>query len=154
MTDESACARARTEARRRRQRGLTLVELMVVIAIIGLIASLVAFNVFGAFDQASGQAARTDVNTLSSAVQQYRLDMGELPDERAGLEALLTAPSGARRPERYRPGGYVQKLPDDPWGRPYIYAYPGEFGEFDIYTLGRDGEPGGDGPDADIGSWE
>ena len=151
MTDVKA---AKRRPARRRQRGLTLVELMVVIAILGLIAGLVAFNVFGAFDQASGQAARTDVNTLSSAVQQYRLDMGRLPEERDGLQALVSVPSGAARKERYRPGGYIQKLPEDPWGRPYVYAYPGEFGEFDIYTLGRDGEPGGEGPDADIGSWQ
>ena len=146
---------ARTlRSRLRRQRGLTLVEVMVVIAILGLIAGLVAFNVFGALDQAQGQAARTDVQTLSSALGQYRVDMGQLPTQQQGLEALTAPPSGLRRPERYRPGGYINRLPEDPWGRPYQYAFPGEFGEFDVYSLGRDGVPGGDGPDADIGSWQ
>lgn len=154
MTDVHERIEAETAERRRRQRGLTLVELMVVIAILGLITGLVAFNVFGALEQAKTQTARSDVGTLSGALGQYRLDMGELPSQNDGLEALVSVPSGARRAERYRPGGYIQRLPEDPWGRPYLYDNPGEFGEFDVYSYGRDGEPGGEGPDADVGSWQ
>lgn len=144
-----ATAHART-----RQRGLTLVELMVVVAILGLLATIVVLNVLPAQDQAAAQKARTDIAAIESALTQYRLDNLDYPSQQAGLSALTAPPSGLRQPERYRPGGYVQRLPDDPWGRPYQYAYPGEFSEFDVYSLGRDGQPGGEGPDADIGSWQ
>ncbi|MEM9809645.1 MAG: type II secretion system major pseudopilin GspG [Pseudomonadota bacterium] len=140
--------------RKTKERGLTLVELMVVILILGLISSIVVFNVLPAADKAAVQTARTDISRIQSALTQYRLDMQSFPTQGQGLEALTRLPDGVRRAERYRPGGYVQSMPEDPWGNPYVYIYPGEFGEFDIISYGRDGRPGGEGPDADIGSWE
>ena len=142
------------DKRKNNQRGLTLIELMVVIVIIGLISVLVVPNVFGALSQANGEKARTDIRTLKAAVQMYRVDMQSLPPAQVGLQALREVPRGVRRPERYRPGGYVEALPQDPWGNDYVYIFPGEFGEFDIVSYGRDGRPGGEGLDADIGSWQ
>jgi general secretion pathway protein G len=138
------------------QRGLTLVELMVVIVILGVLTTIVAVNVLPAGDTAKVQAARTQISVFSTALQQYKLDNGQFPTEDQGLEALVNAPQNLRRPDRYREGGYLDKptLPLDPWDNPYQYVTPGEFGVFDIYSLGRDGRPGGEGPDADIGSWQ
>ena len=141
-------------ATRRRQRGLTLVELLVVVAILGLISTVVVINVLPALDDSRVEKARTDIASTEAALQQYRLDNLDYPSDRAGLAALRQAPSDLRQPERYRAGGYIQRLPEDPWGSPYQYAYPGELGEFDVYSLGRDGRPGGEGLDADIGNWE
>ena len=137
-----------------KQRGLTLVELMVVILIIGLISGIVVFNVLPALDRASVQTARTDITRIQTALTHYRLDMQTFPTQAQGLQALVEVPRGVRRPERYQPGGYVQNLPDDPWGNPYVYIYPGQFGEYDILSYGADGRPGGEGLNADIGSWE
>ena len=139
---------------RKRQRGLTLVELLVVVAILGLISTIVVINVLPALDQSSVQKARTDIASIEAALQQYRLDNLDYPSDQAGLAALRAAPSDLRQPDRYRQGGYIQRLPDDPWGNPYQYAYPGELGAFDVYSFGRDGRPGGEGLDADIGNWE
>jgi general secretion pathway protein G len=136
------------------ERGLTLVELMVVIVIIGLISGIVVFNVLPAADKAAVSTARTDIKRLEAALTQYRLDMQSFPSQQQGLNALVELPQGARRPERYQTGGYVKGLPSDPWGNPYVYLYPGEFGEYDIISYGRDGRPGGEGLDADIGSWQ
>ena len=141
-------------AARQRQRGLTLVELLVVVAILGLLSTIVVLNVLPARDQASVQKARTDIAAIEGALQQYRRDNLDYPSGRAGLDALRTPPGDLRQPERYRQGGYIQRLPEDPWGNPYQYAYPGELGEFDVFSYGRDGRPGGEGLDADIGNWE
>ncbi|MEM9989949.1 MAG: type II secretion system major pseudopilin GspG, partial [Pseudomonadota bacterium] len=126
--------------KKRHQRGLTLVELMVVIVILGVLSTIVAVNVLPAGDTARVQAARTQISVFSNAMQQYRLEIGSYPTEEQGLEALVQAPRGLRRAERYRPGGYLDKstIPLDPWDNPYEYARPGEFGEFDIYSYGRD----------------
>lgn len=137
-----------------KQRGLTLVELMVVIVIIGLISGIVVFNVLPAADKAAVSTARTDIKRIQTALTQYRLDNQSYPTQAQGLMALVEQPRGLRRPERYQTGGYIQSLPEDPWGNPYVYIFPGEFGEFDIVSYGRDGRPGGEGLDADIGSWE
>ena len=150
----STLAGSREAARRARQRGLTLVELLVVVAILGLLSTVVVLNVLPARDRAAVQKARTDIASIETALQQYRLDNLDYPSQRAGLTALTDAPADLRQPDRYRTGGYIQRLPEDPWGTPYQYAYPGELGEFDVYSLGRDGRPGGEGLDADIGNWE
>ena len=138
-----------------RQRGVTLVELLVVIVIIGVLSTIVAVNVLPAGDTARIQAAKTQIGIFSTALQQYKLEIGSYPTEDQGLEALVQAPANIRQ-DRFRPGGYLDKpkLPLDPWDNPYQYKIPGEFGAFDIYSYGRDGKPGGEGLDADIGSWQ
>lgn len=138
---------------RREEAGFTLVELMVVILIIGLLATVVAINVLPSQDRAMTEKARADIATLEQAVEMYRLDLLAYPDTEQGLEALASPPDGLARPERYRPGGYIKRLPEDPWGTPYQYLQPGEHGPFDIYSLGADGRLGGEGQNADIGNW-
>ncbi|MEM9838284.1 MAG: type II secretion system major pseudopilin GspG [Pseudomonadota bacterium] len=139
---------------KQKQRGVTLIELMVVIVIIGLIGGIVAFNVFGQLERARVQTARTQIDRLETALQQYRLDNQSYPSQQQGLFALVEMPNGLRRPERYAPGGYIDNLPRDPWDNPFVYIYPGEFGDFDLISYGADGRPGGEGLDADIGSWQ
>ena len=139
------------EARRKRA-GFTLVELMVVIVIIGLLATVVAINVLPSQDKAMVGKARADISVLEQAIETYRLDNLVFPDD---LQALVSAPAGLARPERYRQGGYVRRLPEDPWGNPYQYRRPSAHGgQFDVYSLGADGREGGEGNDADLGNWE
>ncbi|WP_031549655.1 type II secretion system major pseudopilin GspG [Parvularcula oceani] len=142
--------------KRRQQRGVTLVELLVVIVILGVLGTIIAVNVLPAADQARTQAAATQIDNFSQALQSYYLDHSTYPDNSQGLEALVTPPQGLRTAGRYRPGGYLggNSVPADPWGNDYVYNYPGEFGQFDILSYGRDGRPGGEGPDADITSWD
>ena len=133
--------------------GFTLVELMVVVVILGLLATVVMINVLPSQDRAMREKAKADISTLEQAVETYRLEMLTYPTTAQGLQALVQAPAGLSRPERYRDGGYIRRLPDDPWGQPYQYAYPGEHGRFDVYSFGADGAKGGEGEDADIGNW-
>lgn len=137
----------------RRAAGFTLVELMVVIVIIGLLATVVMINVMPSQDRAMVEKARADVSVLEQAVETYRLENLVYPRTEQGLDALVQAPAGLARPERYRKGGYVRRLPADPWGNPYQYRQPGRNGAFDIFSLGADGAEGGEGDNADIGNW-
>lgn len=137
----------------RRQRGITLIELLVVLSILALISALVVVNVLPERDRASARKAKIDIGTIENALDQYRLDMFSYPTTEQGLEALVTAPAGDARTDQYRPGGYLRAVPVDPWGRPYRYRYPGERGAVDIFSLGADGEPGGEGVNADIVNW-
>lgn len=139
-------------ARRRRQRGITLIEVLVVLTILGLISALVLVNVLPELDKSAVKTARIDISNIESALDQYRLDMFNYPSTEDGLAALVTAPSGTDA-EKYRPGGYLRAAPKDPWGNPYQYRFPGERGPVDVYSLGADGEPGGEGLNADIGNW-
>ncbi|GLT01239.1 type II secretion system protein GspG [Sphingobium jiangsuense] len=141
-----------TSLRRSAEHGFTLVELMVVIVIIGLLATIVAINVIPATDTARVEKAKADIAVIEQALEQYRLDNLGYPTQTQGLAALLSAPAGLAQPERYRRGGYIRKLPDDPWGRAYQYRVPGEKGAFDIISLGADGQPGGTEDNADIRS--
>lgn len=134
-------------------RGFTLVELMVVIVIIGLLATVVMINVMPSQDRAMAEKARADISVLEQAVETYRLENLSYPRTQDGLEALLRPPQGLARPERYRRGGYIRRLPQDPWGNPYQYAYPGRNGTFDVYSFGADGQEGGEGDGTDIGNW-
>ena len=134
--------------------GFTLVELMVVIVIIGLLATMVMINVMPSQDRAMVEKARADVSVLEQAMETYRLDNLVYPTTEQGLAALVQAPAGLARPERYRQGGYVRRLPEDPWGNAYQYRRPGRQAAFDVYSFGADGAEGGEGENADIGNWQ
>ena len=138
--------------RRRRLRGFTLIELMVVLVIIGVLAALIVPNVLDRADDARATAAHTDVNNLMQALKLYKLDNQRYPTSEQGLQALITRPSAGPAPTNWRP--YLEKLPNDPWGRPYQYLNPGVKGEIDVMSFGADGQPGGEGKNADIGSWQ
>ncbi|HEY0201053.1 MAG TPA: type II secretion system major pseudopilin GspG [Burkholderiaceae bacterium] len=138
--------------RRRIQHGFTLIELMVVLVIIGVLAALIVPNVLDRADDARATAARTDVNNIMQALKLYRLDNQRYPTAEQGLQALITRPTAQPAPTNWRP--YVEKLPNDPWGRPYQYLNPGVKGEVDVMSFGADGQSGGDGKNADIGSWQ
>ncbi|MEM9288550.1 MAG: type II secretion system major pseudopilin GspG [Pseudomonadota bacterium] len=129
------------------QAGFTLVEIMVVMGIIGLLATMVIINVLPSQDKAMQEKARADVATLEQAVEMFRLDQLRYPSTVEGLDVLASADVTGR------PGGYIKGLPSDPWGNPYQYAAPGRFGAFDVYSLGADGREGGEGENADIGNW-
>ncbi|PZQ24527.1 MAG: type II secretion system protein GspG [Sphingopyxis macrogoltabida] len=142
---------ARSTRRRHDERGFTLTELMVVIFIIGLLATVVMINVLPSQDRAMVTKARADIATLETALEQYRLDNLVYPATSDGLNALVTPPPALAQPERYRRGGYIRKLPADPWGRPYNYQAPGPSGKaFDVWSMGADGAPGGTDENADI----
>lgn len=132
--------------------GFTLVEVMVTLVIIGLLTTFVVINVLPVQDRALAQKARGDIKQFELALEQYRLDMFDYPEQSVGLEALRTLPAGADE-ARYRPGGYIKVLEKDPWGNEYGYRYPGEYGVVDIFSYGSDGEPGGEGTAADITNW-
>jgi general secretion pathway protein G len=134
------------------QRGFTLIELMVVLVIIGVLAALIVPNVLNRADDARATAARTDVNNLMQALKLYRLDNQQYPSAEQGLTALVTKPTVGAIPTNWKP--YVDKLPNDPWGRPYQFMNPGLKGEVDVLSFGADGQSGGEGKNADIGSWE
>ncbi|MFB9867645.1 type II secretion system major pseudopilin GspG [Vreelandella sulfidaeris] len=137
----------------RSQSGFTLLEIMVVIFIIGLLVAIVAPNVLSNQDDAMQQKARADIATIEQALDMYRLDNYRYPTTEQGLAALTSPPTQAPLADNYRQDGYVRRLPEDPWGNPYQYRSPGENGSVDIYTLGADAQPGGEGLDADIGNW-
>lgn len=138
----------------RRQTGLTLIELMVVIVIIGILGALIAPRLLSRPDDARVAAARQDIATLVQALKLYRLDNQRYPTGAQGLQALVAKPATAPVPVAWKAGGYVERLPRDPWGNPYQYLNPGLRGEIDVFSFGADGQPGGDGHDADVGSWE
>ncbi len=136
----------------RAQRGFTLIEIMVVLVIIGVLAALIAPNVLNRAADAKVTAARTDVSQLMQALKLYKLDNARYPSNEQGLEALVRKPSAEPAPAQWRP--YLDKLPADPWGKPYQYLNPGVKGEVDVFSLGADGQAGGEGHNADIGSWQ
>jgi general secretion pathway protein G len=138
----------------RRLRGFTLIEILVVITILGIMAALIVPRIMDRPDQARVTAARADVNALVGALKLYRLDNGVYPSNEQGLAALVKKPERGDIPKNWKPGGYLDKLPTDPWGAEYQYLNPGIRSEVDVFSFGKDGRPGGEGLDADIGSWQ
>jgi len=135
------------------QRGFTLLEIMVVVVILGILAVLVVPKIISRPDEARVIAARQDIASLMQALKLYRLDNQRYPATEQGLQALAARPTTAPVPNNWKAGGYLERLPNDPWGNPYQYLNPGLHGEIDILSFGADGAPGGEGNDADIGSW-
>lgn len=138
--------------RSKRSSGFTLIELMVVILILGVLAALVVPKVLSRPDEARAVAARQDIAQVLQALKLYRLDNGRYPTTEQGLLALVQRPAGGPVPNNWK--SYLDKVPNDPWGKPYQYLNPGLKGEIDVFSLGADGQAGGSGPDADIGSWD
>jgi general secretion pathway protein G len=137
---------------RRRMQAFTLIEVMVVVAILAVLAALIVPRVMSRPDEARVVAARQDIATLLQALKLYRLDNLRYPSTEQGLGALVERPTLSPVPPNWRTA-YLERLPRDPWGRPYQYLYPGLRGEIDVFSLGADGAAGGEGFDADIGSW-
>jgi len=135
------------------QRGFTLLEIMVVIVILGLLVAVVAPNVLQNQDKAMVEKARADVALMEQALDMYKLDNFAYPTTDQGLDALVSKPEMNPVPKRYNTDGYIKRLPKDPWGNPYQYLQPGQHSVVDIYSLGADGELGGEGLAADIGNW-
>lgn len=136
-----------------RTSGFTLIEVMVVIAILAILAALIVPKVMSRPDEARVVAAKQDIAALTQALKLYRLDTKRYPTTEQGLQALVARPGQAPVPDNWKAGGYVEKLPLDPWGKPYQYLNPGLHGEIDVFSYGADGIPGGEGFDADVGNW-
>lgn len=140
--------------RLKRQAGFTLIEIMVVIVIIGILASFIVPNIMSEPDKAKVVKAKADIKQIESALDMYRLDNYHYPSSEQGLKALVEKPSGSPEARNWREGGYLKHMPKDPWGNPYQYLNPGRHGPVDVYSLGADNQPGGEGYDADIGNWQ
>jgi len=139
----------------RRQRGFTLVEIMVVVVIIGILGALVVPKLLGRTGEARVTAARTDISALMAALKLYKLDNQRYPTTEQGLQSLVQKPTTGPSANGWKEGGYIDKLPKDPWGNPYQYLQPSLHGaDIDVFSLGADGQPGGAGEDADVGSWD
>ena len=134
------------------QRGFTLIELMVVVVIIGVLAAVILPNVIGRDDDARVTVAKTDVNNIMQALKLYKLDNQGYPTPEQGLQALSARPTAGPAPANWK--GYIEKLPNDPWGKPYQYLNPGIKSDIDVMSFGADGVAGGEGKNADIGSWQ
>ncbi|EED36657.1 general secretion pathway protein G [Luminiphilus syltensis NOR5-1B] len=137
----------------RRHQGFSLIEILVVLVIMGLLISVVAPTVLNSADDARIKKVAADFKSIETALKIYRLDNFIYPSTEQGLAALVTPSTLAPEPRNFKAGGYLSELPVDPWGREYLYLSPGEYGEVDIYSLGADGLPGGEGQNADIGNW-
>ena len=133
-------------------RGFTLVEIMVVVVILGILAALIVPRVVGRTDDARAVAAKQDIAAVMGALKLYRLDNGRYPSNEQGLPALVTKPQSTPVPTNWKQ--YLDRIPKDPWGNVYLYLNPGVRGEIDVFSLGADAQPGGGGPDTDIGSWD
>ena len=149
----SALERFTLTHRSRAAAGFTLIEVMVVVIILGILAALVVPKIMDRPDAARVTRAKHDLRAIQSALDLYRLDNYVYPSTDQGLEALVTKPTGAPEARNWKSGGYLDRAPVDPWGKPYQYLSPGTHGALDIYSLGADSQAGGEGVDADIGNW-
>ncbi|MDH5476983.1 MAG: type II secretion system major pseudopilin GspG [Nitrospinota bacterium] len=140
--------------REKGKEGFTLIEILVVVMILGILATVILPRIMSKPDEARVTKARMDIKALEGALSMYKLDNGFYPDTDQGLAALVTIPTTGRIPKKYSPDGYLKKIPRDPWDNPYVYISPGSQGDFDIVCLGADGEMGGEGFNADIQSWD
>jgi len=136
------------------QRGFTLIEIMVVLVIIGLLVGLVGPSLFGVLSDANQKKVFADFDAVDTSLSMYRLHNFNYPTSEQGLQSLVEKTTIDPVPRKFQDDGYLPRVPLDPWGRDYIYLSPGEHGKYDLYTLGRDGVPGGDGEDADLGNWQ
>jgi general secretion pathway protein G len=143
----------KTFSKRTHNAGFTLIEVMVVVVILGILAAIVVPRVLDRPDAARVTKARQDIRTLESALNLYKLDNYVYPTTDQGIESLVQKPSTPPEPRNWKEGGYIDRLPADPWQQPYQYLAPGTHGAIDIYTLGADSQPGGEGPNADVGNW-
>ncbi len=141
------------QARAARLSGFTLIEVMVVVVILAILAAMVVPKLMSRPDEARVVAARQDISTIMQALRLYRLDNLRYPTTEQGLAALVARPTVAPLPPNWKPGGYLERLPRDPWGNAFQYLNPGIRGEIDVFSFGADGVAGGEGLDADIGSW-
>jgi general secretion pathway protein G len=149
LISSARCSRAGSKVR-----GFTLIEIMVVVVIMGILAALIVPKLMGRSDDARIIAAKQDIATVMQALKLYKLDNQRYPTTEQGLQALITKPTTGPTSDGWKIGGYLDKLPKDPWGNPYQYLYPGIKGELDVFSFGADGQSGGTGNDADIGSWD
>ena len=140
-------------AKNRSQLGFTLIEVMVVIAIIGIMATLIVPQIMSKPNEARVIAAKQDISSIVQALKLYRLDNSRYPTTEQGLSALVAKPTSEPIPQNWKPNGYVDRLPKDPWGFAYQYSNPGTRAEIDVFSLGADNKPGGTGFDADLGNW-
>jgi len=135
-------------------RGFTLIEILVVVVILGILAAIVVPKVMEHPGEARQVRAKQDIQAIATALNMYKLDNFTYPSTEQGLDALVSKPGGAPEAPNWRKGGYLDKTPKDPWGRPYLYLHPGSHGDIDVFSYGADGKPGGDSEDADVGNWE
>ena len=137
-----------------RSRGFTLIEIMVVVVILGILIGFIAPKFMDYPDQARVTAAKNDIRAINSALKMYRLHNGSYPGNEQGLQALVSKPETGKIPRNWQSGGYLERVPLDPWGGEYQYLNPGVYSDIDIFTYGADGKPGGEGYDSDIGNWD
>jgi general secretion pathway protein G len=137
----------------RDQRGITLIEMMVVIVILGILATIIFTRVSDRPEQARRTKAAVEIRQIQTALELFKLDNGFFPSTEQGLEALVSIPTTGKIPTNYPESGYLEKVPRDPWGNPYVYICPGAHGDYDLVSYGADGEPGGDGKNRDVESW-
>jgi general secretion pathway protein G len=149
----SRASRLTPHASRLPPKGFTLIEVMIVVVILGILAALIVPKIISRPDDARIVAAKQDISALVQALKLYRLDNLSYPTTEQGLQALVVKPTNSPAPPNWKTGGYLDRLPKDPWGHDYRYLNPGLHGEIDVFSLGADGEPGGEGVNADIGSW-
>ena len=143
----------RNNLRRRAASGFTLIEVMVVVVILSILAAIVVPNVMSSPDEARIVKAKQDIRALESALNLYRLDNYVYPSTEQGIQALVTRPTTPPEPQNWKAEGYIDRLPADPWGHPYQYLSPGQNGEFDLYSMGADGQLDGQGVNADVSNW-